>query len=262
VIADMIQARIPLQTDAIVLRVIDYGESDRIVTFCTADFGKIRGIAKGARRSRKRFVNALEPFSCSRIHFSRSRPESLALIEGCDSLSHFSAIRNDLEKTLAASYLIDLTDQFMPEDKKNEASFFLLRDFLQLVEGTAMTEALLRFFEIRLLRISGYDPVLDHCLGCKTPIGKQAAYRFDSEKGGLTCNVCGSGNPDAIPVSLGTIRTLLLGREMQLDHLCRLLLSDQSADESRRLLAHFIRHILGRELRSVHVLSEIRRLGI
>jgi DNA repair protein RecO (recombination protein O) len=258
----MIQARTQQQTEAIVLRLLDYGESDRIVTFCTADFGKIRGIAKGARRSRKRFVNALEPFCRSRIFFSRRGPDSLALIEGCDVLSHFPAIRADLDKTLAASCLIDLTDQFTPEDKKNEASFFLLLDFLQLLEGSVMTDALLRFFEIRLLRISGYDPVLDRCLYCKTPIGKQAAYRFDAAKGGLTCNVCGPGSRDAIPVSLGTIRTLLLGREMEIGRLGRLLLSGQSADESRRLLAHFIRHILGRELKSVHVLNEIRRLRI
>jgi DNA repair protein RecO (recombination protein O) len=258
----MTRTRTQQQTEAIVLRVIDYGESDRIVTFCTADFGKIRGIAKGARRSRKRFVNALEPFSCSRVRFSRRGPDCLALIEGCDVVSHFPGIRADLEKTLAASYLIDLTDQFTPEDKKNEASFFLLQDFLRWLEGTAMTEALLRFFEIRLLRISGYDPVLNCCLCCKTPIGNQAAYRFDAAKGGLTCNVCGPVNRDAIPVSLGTIRTLLLGREMEIGRLGRLLLSDQSANESRRLLAHFIRHILGRELKSVHVLNEIRRLGI
>jgi DNA repair protein RecO (recombination protein O) len=258
----MIQARTPQQTEAIVLRVIDYGESDRIVTFCTADFGKIRGIAKGARRSRKRFANAIEPFCCSRIFFSRRSPDSLALIEGCDILSHFPGIRADLEKTLAASCLIDLTDHFTPEDKKSEATFCLLLDFLRLLEENALTEALLRFFEIRLLRISGYDPVLDHCLCCKTPIGKHAAYRFDAAKGGLTCNGCGPGNPNAIPVSLGTIRTLLLGREMEIGRLCSLLFSGQSADESRRLLAHFIRHILGRELKSVHVLNEIRRLGI
>jgi DNA repair protein RecO (recombination protein O) len=258
----MIPSRTALRTEAIVLGAIDYGESDRIVTFCTADFGKIRGIAKGARRSRKRFANAIEPFCCSRILFSRRSPDSLALIEGCDVLSHFPGIRSDLEKTLAACCLIDLTDQFTPEDKKSEASFCLLLDFLRLLEETVLTEALLRFFEIRLLRISGYDPVLDRCISCKTPIVKEAAYRFDAAKGGLTCNVCAPGSLDAIPVSLGTIRTLLLGREMEIDRLGRLLLSDQSADESRRLLAHFIRHLLGRELKSVHVLNEIRRLGI
>src|SRR4030043_1800431 len=119
-------ARTQHRTEAIVLRLMDYGESDLIVTFCTAECGKRRGIAKGARRSRKRFANALEPFSRLQILFSRRRPESLALIESCDVLSHFPAIRADLEKMVAASYLIDLTDQFTPEEKTNEGLFQLL----------------------------------------------------------------------------------------------------------------------------------------
>jgi DNA repair protein RecO (recombination protein O) len=258
----MIQAGEPHQTEAIVLRVLDYGESDRIVTFFTHDFGKIRGIAKGARKSRKRFANALEPFSCLRIQFTRKRPESLALISACDVLAHFSGIRGDLEKTLAASYMIDLADHFTPEDKKNDILFALLHDFLLFLDGTVMSDSLLRFFEIRLLKIAGYDPVLSYCLRCKTPVGKQKAYLFDAAKGGLVCEACGQGVADAVGVSLGTIRTLQMGGEMEIDRLGRLILSVQSADESRRLLAHFIRHILGRELKSVHVLNEIRRLGI
>ena len=258
----MIQARTRQQTEAIVLRLLDYGESDRIITFSTADFGKIRGIAKGARRSRKRFTNALEPFCHSRMMFSRKSPDSLALIEECDVLCHFPSIRADLEKTLVASCLIELTDHFTPEDKRNEPSFLLLREFLRLLEGPVVTDAALRFFEIRLLRLSGYDPVLDRCLCCKKPIGNERTYHFDIPKGGLTCNLCGPVTRDAVPVSLGTIRTLLLGREMETNRLGSLLLSGQSADESGLLLARFIRHILGRELKSVHVLNEIRRLKI
>jgi len=255
------KARIQHRTEAIVLRLLDYGESDRIVTFYTAGFGKLRGIAKGARRSRKRFANALEPFSCSQILFSRQGLDSLALIEGSDVICHFPAIRADLEKTLSASYLIDLTDRFTMEDKKNEMLFALLHAFLKMIETGPVTEAILRFFEIRILKLSGYDPVLDHCLICKTPLEKERTYRFKAADGGLTCMECRPDSPDAIPVSLGTIRTLLLGREMEIDRLGRLVLTDQSADESRQLLAHFIRHILGRELKSVHVLNEIRSMG-
>ncbi len=250
------------RTEAIVLRLLDYGESDRIVTFYTAGFGKLRGIAKGARRSRKRFANALEPFSCSQILFSSRGLDSLALIEGSDVICHFPAIRADLEKTLSASYLIDLTDRFTMEDKKNEAIFLLLRAFLNMIETDPITEAVLRFFEIRLLKLSGYDPLLDHCMICKTPLEKERTYRFKAADGGLTCTDCRPDGPDAIPVSLGTIRTLLMGREMEIDRLGQLLLSDRSADESRQLLAHFIRHILGREPKSVHVLNEIRAMGV
>jgi len=257
----MITARTPQRAEAIVLRLIQYGESDLIVTFCTAEFGKLRGIAKGARRSRKRFANALEPFSRLQILFSRRRPDSLALIESCTVTSHFPGIRADLGKTLLASCLIDLTDQFMPEEKKNAALFGLLNDFLLFLDAGAASEALLSFFEIRLLRLSGYDPVLDHCLACKTPVGRESSYRFTAE-GGLLCAACRPSDRDAVPVSLGTIMTLLMARELEVDRLGRLHLSEQSAQESRRLLAHFIRHLLGRDPKSVHVLNEIRRMGI
>jgi len=255
-------ARTLHRTEAIVLRLLDYGESDRIVTFCTAGYGKIRGIAKGARRSRKRFANVLEPFCCSHLLFSRRGPDSLALIDSSEVISHFPQIRTDLEKTLSASYLIDLTDQFTPDDKKSEAIFKLLYDFLFLIEERPAAESILRFFEIRLLKLSGYDPVLDHCLACKRPVGNESAYRFSATAGGLTCTGCRPAGEDSIPVSLGTIRTLLLGREAQIDRLGNILLSGQSAVESRQILAHFIRHILGRELKSLHVLNEIRRLYV
>ena len=253
-------ARMQCRTEAIVLKTIDYGESDQIVTFYTREYGKIKGIAKGARRSKKRFVNALEPFSCSEINFSRRNPDNLDFIDGCDVSSHFPEIRSSLEKTLAASYLIELMDQFTPENKKSEGSFQLLHDFLVLMEKKTLSDALLRFFEIRLLRISGYDPVLDYCISCRAPLENGTTYRFDSVKGGIICNSCKTGTSDAIPVSLGTIKTLLLGREMEAESLGRLIFTAQSAEESRRILSHFIRHILGRELKSLNVLNEISRL--
>jgi DNA repair protein RecO (recombination protein O) len=255
-------ARTQHRTEAIVLRLLDYGESDRIVTFFTAGYGKIRGIAKGARRSRKRFANVLEPFCCSRLLFSRRGPNSLALIDSSEVISHFPLVRADLEKTLWASYLIDLTDQFTPDDKINDPLFNLLHDFLYLLEARPAAESLLRFFEIRLLKLSGYDPLLDHCLECKKPVGTETLYRFNAADGGLTCTGCRPAGAGNIPVSLGTIRTLRLARETPIDRLGSILLSGQAAGESRQLLAQFIRHILGRELKSLHVLNEIRRLYV
>ena len=255
-------ARKQYGTEAICLRLFDYGESDRIVTFCTTGFGKIRGIAKGAKRSRKRFANSLEPFCLSHILFTRRGPDSLAMIDSSEVISHFPVIRADLDKTLRASYLIDLTDQFLPEDKKSEAVFGLLHAFLRLLEDQPATESLLRFFEIRLLKLAGYDPTLDRCLLCGTPVGTASAHRFFSADGGLTCLSCRPDSAGGVPLSLGTIRTLLLGRDMPVEKLGQIRLSGQSADESRQLLAHFIRHLLGRELKSLHVLNEIRRLGV
>src|SRR5512137_804594 len=122
------------KTRAIVLRSLDYGESDRILTFLTDEVGKLKGIAKGARRSRRRFANALEPFSLATILFSRRGSSGLSFIEGSDVINHFAGIRADLDGTLVAAYVAELAEQFSVEGKKNLPLFELLKDFLGFIE--------------------------------------------------------------------------------------------------------------------------------
>lgn len=249
------------QTPAIVLKAINYGEFDRIVTFFTRDHGKLTGIAKGAKNSRRRFANTLDPFSCSQLFFSQRKPEGLAFLEKCDMEEHFGAIRSHLEKTVFASYLVELVDAFTPDRKRHEDLFELLRNFLDLMNGTETPESLARFFEIRLLKLAGYDPVLDRCVACHQPLLSPDGYHFHPAAGGIQCGRCSPGNGSPFLISTGTIRTLLLAKDMPIDKLARLVLSRQSAMESRRLLSRFITHLLGKELKSVRVLEQIQGLG-
>jgi DNA repair protein RecO (recombination protein O) len=250
------------RTTAIILDSLDYGESDRILTFYTADFGKLKGIAKGARRSRKRFLNVLEPFSLSHIIFSKKERDTLVLIESCDIINHHPGIREDLDKTLLSSYLVELTDKFTQEGKKDTALFQLLQNFLLMIDTGNHPEEFIRFFEIRLLKLSGYEPVLDHCMQCKEPVSYAVLYRFIPSKGGIKCKTCHQNSFDSFPVSVGTLKSLLLGKEMDIQKINRIGLSDQSAQESRNILSRFIHHLLGKDIKSLQVLNQIRRLGI
>jgi DNA repair protein RecO (recombination protein O) len=250
------------KTEAILLRSLDYGESDRIVTFYTRDYGKLRGIAKGARRSRKRFANTLELFCRSQIVFSRRGRDSLALVEESRVHHHFEQIRQNLEKTLMASYLIDLTDQFTLEDKKNVELFELLNDFLGQIDGADCAEALLRFFEVRLLTCVGYQPVLDRCVACQAPLNGDDIYQFHVRAGGIRCGACRQTGEASLPVSPGTVKTLLMSRDMDPAKMNRLLMSEQSVHESRQIMMHFIRHLLGKELKSLQVFHQIRKIGL
>ncbi|MFA5181595.1 MAG: DNA repair protein RecO [Syntrophales bacterium] len=249
------------KTRAVVLHTLDYGESDRIATFYTLEFGKIKGIAKGARRSRRRFANALEPFSCADIRFSRKGYDSLAFVDQCDMIDHFPAIRSDLEKSMSASYLVELTGAFTVEGKKNELIFSLLIDFLSAMDNGPFIPGLLSFFEIRLLHLSGYEPVLDRCALCNRPLEAESSYRFSNSRGGLKCSRCDSFHPPAPSLSLGTLRSLIHAKDMPVNRLSRLVLSRQSAQESRQFLVHFIQHLLGRELKSLQVLKQLRQIG-
>ena len=247
----------PHKTPAFVLHFLNYREADRIVTLFTREFGKLKGIAKGARRSKKRFSNAIEPFSHSTILFSRRDENSLAIIEGCDVINHYPAIRADLGRTMTASYMIELTDRFTAEGKRSTGIFNLLEGFLGLLERGNGIEETTRFFELRLLKLSGYEPVLERCILCNTPLDEIDATFFDAEKGGIRCSRCGQGGQDCIPVSTGTIKTLLMGKEIETDRIPRLILSENALRESNQIFRHFIRYILGRELKSLRVLDEI-----
>lgn len=249
------------KTPAVILRCRDYGDADRIVVLYTRDHGKLSGIAKGAKKSRKRFANALEPFTCAQFLFSRRGRDSLALLENCDPVNHYEAIRDDLDKTLLASYLVDLIEQFTVDGKRNDDLYDLLVVFLALIEAGNTSESLTRFFEIRLLRILGYEPLLDSCLACKAPVAGGGSYLFSPREGGILCASCGGGT-DGVAVSAGSLKSLLLGRDVDTTIIGRIGLTPQTTLETRRMLGLFIRHLLGRELRSLQVLHQIRRLGI
>ncbi len=244
---------------AIVLRSLDYGESDRILTFLTDEFGKLKGIAKGARRSRRRFANALEPFSLATILFSRRGRSGLALIEGSDVINHFAGIRDDLDRTLVAACAAELADHFSVEGKKNLPLFELVTHYLGFIESGRMTEAAERFFELRLLKTAGFEPVLDRCVTCGVPLESIESPRFDCREGGIRCARCTVNGTDFIPVSVGTLKTLLLGKDIDFEMMPRVGLSGPMARESREILGCFVRHITGRELKSMNVLGEIRK---
>ncbi|MHA1880116.1 MAG: DNA repair protein RecO [Candidatus Heimdallarchaeota archaeon] len=246
---------------AFVLHTLDYGESDRIVTFYTDEFGKLKGIAKGARRSRKRFANAIDLFSRSAIVFSRKNNQGLAVIENCDVINYYPEIRADLEKSILASYFIELTDNFTVEGKKNPQLFQLVQDFLGLIGGGNNPEEITRFFELRLLKLSGYEPALERCHVCNTPLDKTENIFFSPLDGGIKCIKCAQNDVSSIPVSIGTIKMLLMGKEIETSKIHRLAFSKQSLKESSEILGSFIRHILGRKLNSLQILNKIRKMS-
>jgi DNA repair protein RecO (recombination protein O) len=256
----MTGARESHKTTGFVLRTLSYSESDLIVTFYSHDFGKFKGIAKGAKRSKKRFANVFEPFSLTNIIFTRKSRDMLAFIESCDIIDHYHAIRHDMEKTLIASYFIDLTDHFSPEGKKNEKVFQLLQDFLLMLGKEKSSDAAVRFFEMRLLKLAGFEPALEHCIVCKTPVTNGNFYYFNANEGGIKCNACAKPQRYEQQISAGTVRTLLLGKDMDIDKIKLIALTDSLAMESRSILIGFISYVLGREVKSLKVMEQVRNL--
>jgi DNA repair protein RecO (recombination protein O) len=248
---------IPFITPAIVLRAWSYGESDKIVCFLTESHGKITGIAKGAKRSRKRFANSLEPFSLVNLRFQDSRSSSLAFIHGCDLIQVFKNLTASLEKIAHASYLMEITDALSGERDENRELFAHLRNGLSFIEENGTSVLLLAAFELKLLKLAGYQPMLEHCRRCgKGWRGRMLeCWGFSLRDGGVLCEGCSVLRREVSPLSLETLG--VMGQLQQAHGL----FSHPSAfsaavlRESHLALLSFIQYQIGRELKSAPFLD-------
>jgi DNA repair protein RecO (recombination protein O) len=179
---------------------MDYRESDKIVTLFTLEQGKIRGMARGAKRSVRRFGGALELFA--RLKLEIGIKEGLAQLYAADIVTIFPRIRADLAKIGHAAYACELTDALLPEGLCNPRLFRLLTAYLEHLDLSPAAPSDRRFFELNFLNVLGYRPALEQCAECATELSGGALFRSAAAACGLLCERCGRGGS---PISAATI---------------------------------------------------------
>jgi DNA repair protein RecO (recombination protein O) len=150
-----------LLDQAIVISGRDYRESDRLLRLFTLEHGPLTALARGAKRSSKRFGGALEPFSRLEAELS-IRDQGLSIIHSANTIMTIQTLFRDLDRFAQAAYACELADRFLPEHLPNPRLFRLLATYLEQLGAEAVLPlpALRRFFEINLLNILGYRPDL------------------------------------------------------------------------------------------------------
>lgn len=244
-------------TPAIVLRSWPSGESDKIISFFTEDHGKVTGIAKGAARSRRRFVNALEPFSLVNLRFQDRPHSTLAFVQACDPIRFFKGLTASLAKIAYASYLVEIADTLAGEREENRGVFEHLKEGLIFVEENGPSLVFLVFFELRLLKLSGYQPMLDRCRRCRTVFREDArlSWCLSPRDGGVLCGSCATLRRESLPLSgevLGVLAELQGASRLLPQHLS---LSCAVLKECRPALLRFIQFHVNRELKSAPFLD-------
>jgi DNA repair protein RecO (recombination protein O) len=238
--------------EAVVLSVSDLGESDRLVTCFTLEHGKLKGVARGAKRSVKRFGGALEPFA--RLRLQLTHREGLSGLSGADIITLHTGIRSDLVKIGSAGYACELTERLTLEGQQNQRLFRLLATYLQHLQKSPWDPSDRRFFTINLLKVTGYQPPLEQCASCGVELA--SANRFcHSSGGGILCDRCGSSGR---PISSRTVT--LLRRTMQTGHFGVIRFTSEELEETDELLESALTPHLDRPLKSLAFLRETELL--
>ena len=177
-------------SQAIIMRIKEFGESDLLVTFFTPHKGRLKGLAKGARRSRRRFVNCLDIFCLSVLEYGLNREGGLYFLHSGKLHDAYSGIRSDFTTLSKASYMIELTEILFPWGVADEKMFHLLKEsFGSLDKGESIQKASI-IFEIKAMTLGGYGINLDVCCMCGREYTGQGMAVYKREKGGIACLRC------------------------------------------------------------------------
>jgi DNA repair protein RecO (recombination protein O) len=190
---------------AFVLSNSDYGESDRIVSLFTLELGRLKGFARGARNSRKRFGPALEVFA--RINLQLNCKEGLSSLRSADVITLYPGIRGVLNAIAHGLYACELVECLTPEGQPLPRLYRLLAAYLERLDSGQNNETDQRFFEINLLNILGYRPSLEGCCRCGSDFGEHGALM--QQGGELACRFCAATGRRMTPTSLQLLRSCL-----------------------------------------------------
>jgi DNA repair protein RecO (recombination protein O) len=245
--------------EAIILRTRDYSESDRLITFFSRNQGQLTGIAKGARRSKKRFVHTLEPCSHVAVTYMDRPTSGLVRLDASELKNAFTTLRSDIARLGYASLSCEIVLHMSPERQANATLFALLCQYLEQLELGAEPENISLLFQTRMLHLSGYGPNLQGCMLCDRRLRAGKNWFFSIFQGGLVCKDHKHGQ-QPYPVSLGTVMLLRQAQQLPLAKLWRLRFQRQSRQECRFLLIDLVRHYLEKDLKSLKLLYQIGAL--
>lgn len=240
------------KAEGIVLRRANLGEADRLVTLFCRDQGKLTAAAKGARKPKSRFGGRLELFSHVRVLLAVGR--TLDVVSQVEVANAFGALREDLDRLAYAAFAVELADRATADREPAPDLFRNLQTALDLMQ-TGDPQLVALWFSARLLVLSGYAPVTDHCQVCDRPVRSGAV--FSHALGGVLCETDHHRDPDAVMASAGALRAMGYLLHLRPEVLSRLVLDRRLRTEVGGLLQRYVEYRLEAKLKSPLVIQKL-----
>ena len=244
------------RADSVVLRHSNWGEADRLLTLYTREQGKVRALAKGARKIASRKAGHIEPFTHVTLQLAKGR--DLLIVTQAETINAFLALRDDLVKTGYAAYVLELLDRFTYEEEgPNPSLFRLLVETLERIEKETTAWVAVRHYEMRFLDYLGFRPQLFECANCGREILPEDQF-FSFSAGGVICPRCGRGLPNLASISVETLKYLRHFQRSSYRDASRARPSSEVQKEAEVLMQGYFTYLLERELKTPGFLKRIK----
>jgi len=243
-----------INTQGILIRRLDYGDTDLILTFFTQQFGKISAIAKSAKKSVKRFGGILELFYMLELIIRPGKGDKLAILQNAALIQSFETIRTDVIHTAYASYWAEIIDLFVEDRAPQVEMYHLFAHVLNQLNQQAISADVLHIiFQMRFLVISGFQPDFLTCNHCQKKLDqiKGGTCCFDPRKGAILCPTCTTTPSKLLKLSKGAIKHLQWIGNQNFEQSRRLKYSPEAIAEGKQFLERFVPFCIGKQPKSL-----------
>lgn len=243
------------KTKGIVIKRMNYGEADRILTVLSERFGKVKVMAKGVRKIRSHMAGSLEPFILVDLHLQEGK--NFYIVTGASINCDFEVIHSDMDRMAKAFYIGELIDRFLEEHQRSEKIFDLSIQALESIE-CLKNEIWLRCFEHKIVTAAGFKPQLFYCVNCKSKIMPGNNF-WDSVEGGVICEECQRRFLRGKIISDQALKSLRFIECHEMEEIPNLKMPREIEVELECLMSDYINSILERDIKSRKFLKEVCR---
>ena len=237
------------------------GEADRLLTLLTPERGKLRVVAKGARKIASRKAGHVELFNRVNLLIAKGRGE-FDIVSQADTVEPFRALREDLTRSTYAHYAAELIDRFAEEGTAQPELFDLLSDTLGRFSTSIDLVLTARYFELRLLTLAGFQPQVFQCVGGGEPLAEiedDETYGWSPGEGGTLCLHHAENRNDITRLSLGALKVMRHAMRNEYHAFAALKLREAVSLEVERALQRYLTYVLERKLKSIEFINLLRR---
>jgi len=244
--------------EGLVLRLIDYGESDQITRLFLKEAGVISAIAKGIKRSKRRFPHHLEPFRVYSFKFRKKPTQNLYWIQTADQVAIFTGIMEDIRKIALGNFFSEIILKAVKEGHPQPDLYSFILSLYRSLEQVEEITPLWFYSEIHIMRFLGFLPNFETCLRCKTPILRDEANRFDPSHGGIICPRC-QLDAGKVGINIGSeeLGILQFLKNSPIQAVSRLRITKNARTVIEPILKAFITYQLEQPIKSLSFLKEV-----
>ncbi|NIK77403.1 DNA repair protein RecO (recombination protein O) [Paenibacillus castaneae] len=243
------------RVEGIVIRSMDYGEGNKIVTLLTKTNGKAGVLIRGAKKIKSKHSSLAQPFTYGEFVYFRS--SGLGTLNSGEIIESHHILREQLDLAAYASYAVELTDRSLQDDEATSFHFEQLKACLGALKEGKDPQIVIHLYEMRILDLSGYAPELDECVSCGNRVGP---FSLSAHSGGILCSRCLGKDPGAIPLGEGAYKLLNIFRRTDMRRLGSIQVKPETKLELKLCMRRLMDTHLGLQLKSRHFLDQLDKL--